>query len=41
MKREGPNGKFFYKNDDIYEGEWKNDKRHGKGILSFSPSSTG
>ena len=24
-------GKFTYPNGDVYDGEWKNDKRHGKG----------
>ena len=24
-------GKFVYPNGDVYDGEWKNDKRHGKG----------
>ena len=26
-------GIFFYKNGNRYEGEWKNDKRHGLGTL--------
>jgi len=28
-------GKMFYKNGDIYEGQWLNDKRHGKGSFIF------
>ena len=26
-------GKLSYQNSDSYQGEWKNDKRHGKGIF--------
>mgnify|MGYP000353734854 CR=1 FL=1 len=29
-------GKYTYPNGESYEGEWKNGKRHGKGILSLS-----
>ena len=30
------NGKYVYKNGDIYEGEWKNGKKEGKGTLCYS-----
>jgi hypothetical protein len=30
---------MFYFNGDIYEGEWLNDKRVGKGKISFSDDS--
>ena len=29
-KRNGP-GKYVYKNGDVYEGEYLNDLRHGRG----------
>ena len=29
-------GKFTYKNGDIYEGPWKDDKRHGVGKYTFA-----
>ena len=29
-KRDG-RGKYYYKNGDIYEGDWKMNKREGKG----------
>lgn len=32
-------GIFYYKNDDIYSGNWKEDKRHGYGV--FVSSATG
>ena len=28
-------GKMTYVNQEIYDGEWKNDKRYGKGKLIF------
>ena len=28
-------GIYYYKNGEIYEGDWKNDKREGKGIYYF------
>ena len=28
-------GKMIYRNRDIYEGDWKHNKKHGKGILYF------
>ena len=31
-KQEGK-GKFLYENEHIYEGDWLNDLRHGKGIF--------
>lgn len=33
-KRDGF-GVFYYNNGDKYEGEWKNDKTHGKGIIFY------
>jgi len=24
-------GKYFWNNENRYEGEWKNDKKHGQG----------
>jgi hypothetical protein len=35
LKREGAGGKLYYKTGDRYEGEWKSDKRDGKGRLFF------
>ena len=29
------NGKMTYKNGDIYIGEFKDDKREGKGLMTF------
>lgn len=29
-------GKYTYTNDDVYVGEWKKDKRHGKGIMTYA-----
>ena len=29
------NGKMIYANNEIYEGEWLNDKRHGKGKMTY------
>jgi transcription elongation factor len=26
-------GTYYYRNGDVYNGEWKNGKRHGKGIF--------
>ncbi len=26
-------GRFVWNNNDVYEGEWQNDKRHGLGIF--------
>ena len=34
-KYEG-NGKYIWENDVYYLGEWKNDLRHGKGIMYYS-----
>ena len=34
-KREGQ-GKYIYKNGDIYEGNWKNNKKEGKGVYYFN-----
>ena len=28
-------GKLLYKNGDVYEGDWKNDKRDGSGKLNY------
>lgn len=28
-------GTFFYKNNDRYEGEFQNDKKHGKGKYTY------
>lgn len=33
-QRDG-SGKHYYLNGDLYEGQWFNDKRNGKGKLSF------
>ncbi len=33
-QRDG-SGKHYYSNGDLYEGQWYNDKRNGKGKLSF------
>ena len=30
-KRDGPGGRCYYYNGDLYEGEWLRGKRHGKG----------
>jgi hypothetical protein len=29
-------GKFFYQDGGLYEGEWKDNKMNGKGILSYA-----
>ena len=29
-------GTYFYSNGDKYEGEWREDKRHGKGMVTYS-----
>ena len=29
-------GKFFYINGDVYDGEWKADKRHGHGTYTYA-----
>jgi len=29
------NGKMVYANNEIYEGEWQNDKRHGNGRMTY------
>lgn len=34
-KRDGPSGKHYYANGDLYEGAWINDKRVGRGKLTF------
>ena len=34
-KKECINGKMIYKNGDIYEGEFKNDKREGNGKMIY------
>ena len=33
-----PEGKgiMYWNNGDIYEGDWKNDKREGKGIMYYN-----
>ena len=28
-------GTYYYANGDKYEGEWKDDKRHGKGTVMY------
>ena len=30
------NGKFFYSDGGLYNGEWKENKMNGKGILSYA-----
>jgi len=32
--KEGP-GQYYYLNGDVYDGEWKNDKKHGIGTQTF------
>lgn len=34
-KRDGPGGRHYYANGDMYEGAWHNDKRSGRGKLTF------
>ena len=29
-------GKFYYQDGGLYDGEWKNNKMDGKGVLSYS-----
>lgn len=29
-------GVYFYADGDKYDGEWKDDKRHGKGIVTYA-----
>jgi hypothetical protein len=29
-------GKFFYKEGSYYDGEWLNNKMHGKGMLYYA-----
>ena len=31
--RNGPHAMLYLTNGDTYQGEWKNDKKHGTGIL--------
>ncbi len=33
MQRHGSKGRMFYSNGDIYEGEWKLNKREGQGKM--------
>jgi len=28
-------GKMVYANNEIYDGEWSNDKQHGKGTMTY------
>ncbi|MDA9187318.1 hypothetical protein N9O39_04510, partial [Candidatus Pelagibacter sp.] len=35
------NCKFTYKNGDVYKGERKNGKAHGKGILKYTVKNVG
>ena len=28
-------GKMTYKNGDVYDGEWKNNEKHGKGTMTY------
>lgn len=34
-QRDGPNGKHYYKNGDVYEGQWHDGHRVGRGKLIF------
>jgi len=34
------NGKFFYTDGGMYDGEWKENKMHGKGVLSYACGKT-
>ena len=36
MNGERRNGKVTYANGDIYDGQFLNDKRHGKGIYHYA-----
>jgi hypothetical protein len=38
--RDGPNGKHCYKNGDVYEGQWHDGKRVGRGRLTFGKGGT-
>ena len=29
-------GTYHYSNGDRYEGEWRDDKRHGKGVVTYA-----
>jgi hypothetical protein len=29
-------GTYYYADGDKYEGEWKEDKRHGKGVVTYA-----
>jgi len=29
-------GKFFYQDGGLFEGEWNQNKMHGKGVLSYA-----
>ena len=35
MKKHG-DGKYYYADGNIYEGKWRNNKKHGKGIYSVA-----
>ena len=31
-------GTYFYADGDVYVGSWRNDERHGRGIMTYSRS---
>ena len=35
LQRHGK-GKFFYQDGGLYDGEWRENKMHGKGILYYA-----
>lgn len=39
MHKRNGRGIHYYKNGDIYDGEWSNDKRIGKGKIIFADDS--
>ena len=34
-------GVYTYHNGDMYDGEWREDKRHGKGTVTYAPADDG
>jgi hypothetical protein len=31
-------GTYFYADGDMYVGQWRNDERHGRGVMTYSKS---
>ena len=35
-KKEGRGKKLYFNSDDYYDGEWKDDKKHGQGVFAYN-----